>query len=31
MEHLIPFVLDDVIIGIDLEEGVIRVDWDPEY
>jgi 16S rRNA processing protein RimM len=30
-EYLIPFVLDDVIIDIDLEKGVIRVDWDPDY
>lgn len=27
-ERLIPFVMDRVVLGVDLAEGVIRVDWD---
>jgi len=30
-ERLIPFVQEDVIIKIDLDAGVIEVDWDPEF
>jgi 16S rRNA processing protein RimM len=30
-ERLIPFVWDDVIREVDLEQGVMRVDWDPEF
>ena len=30
-ERLIPFVLDHVIKDIDLEHGVVVVDWDPEF
>lgn len=30
-ERLIPFVRDEVIVDIDLEQGVMRVDWDPEF
>lgn len=28
---LIPFVLDRVVLAVDLEQGLIRVDWDLEY
>jgi 16S rRNA processing protein RimM len=27
-ERLIPFIPDDVIIGVDIEQGVINVDWE---
>ena len=27
-ERLIPFVMDKVILGVDLDEGVIEVDWE---
>ena len=30
-ERLIPFLQGSTIIGIDLEGGVITVDWDPEF
>ena len=30
-ERLLPFVWDRVILGIDLEVGLIRVDWDPDF
>ena len=30
-ERLIPYVQGDVIKGIDLEQGEMRVDWDPDY
>jgi 16S rRNA processing protein RimM len=30
-ERLIPFVLEQVILEVDLERGRIRVDWDPEF
>jgi 16S rRNA processing protein RimM len=30
-ERLIPFVQGQYIMDIDLEEGVMRVDWDPEF
>jgi len=30
-EHLIPYVRDTVITGIDLEKGVIHVDWDKDF
>jgi 16S rRNA processing protein RimM len=30
-ERLIPFVLNDIVMHVDLEAGVIRVDWDKEY
>lgn len=29
-ERLIPYV-DDVILSVDLDEGVVFVDWDPEF
>ena len=30
-ERLIPFVLQQVVISVDLEAGVIRVDWDKDF
>jgi 16S rRNA processing protein RimM len=30
-ERLIPFVEDRVVLEVDLDSGLIRVDWDPEY
>ena len=30
-ERLIPFVLGDVVLDVDLAAGAIRVDWDPEF
>lgn len=30
-QRLIPFVRDEVIVDIDFEQGVIQVDWDPEF
>ena len=27
-EYLIPFILDDVILDVDLQHGVINVDWE---
>ncbi len=30
-ERLIPYVWGDVIAGIDLEKGVMLVDWNPEF
>ena len=30
-ERLIPFVRGEVITNIDLEQGVIQVDWDPAF
>jgi 16S rRNA processing protein RimM len=30
-ERLIPYVRDEVVTGIDLDQGVITVDWDPEF
>ena len=30
-EHLIPFVQGLYVMEIDLNEGVMRVDWDPEF
>jgi 16S rRNA processing protein RimM len=27
-ERLIPFVMDEVILGVDLAKGEIRVDWE---
>jgi ribosomal 30S subunit maturation factor RimM len=28
---LIPFVLDQVIVDVDLEKGEIQVDWDKDF
>jgi len=30
-EHLIPFVQGQYIHSVDIEAGVMRVDWDPEF
>ncbi|NIR61630.1 MAG: ribosome maturation factor RimM [Gammaproteobacteria bacterium] len=30
-ERLIPFVQDEVVKAVDLEAGVVRVDWDPAF
>lgn len=30
-EHLVPFIRDQVIKSVDLQAGVIRVDWDPDF
>lgn len=30
-ERLIPFVMGQVIVQVDLEQGEIRVDWDREF
>jgi 16S rRNA processing protein RimM len=30
-ERLIPFVVGEVVIEVDLDAGRIRVDWDPEF
>lgn len=30
-ERLIPYVWGQVVTGVDLDQGVMTVDWDPEY
>lgn len=30
-ERLLPFLPDDVVLEVDLEAGVMSVDWDPEF
>ncbi len=30
-ERLIPWLLDDVVLEVDLRTGVVRVDWDPDF
>ena len=30
-ERLIPYIRDTVVIEVDLDQGVILVDWDPEF
>lgn len=30
-ERLLPFVWDEVIKDVDFEQGLIRVDWDPDF
>lgn len=30
-EHLIPFVMDRIVVDVDLEAGVMRVDWDKDF
>ncbi|HKJ94484.1 MAG TPA: ribosome maturation factor RimM [Gammaproteobacteria bacterium] len=30
-ERLIPFVVDDYIVDVDLDRRLIRVDWDPDF
>ena len=30
-QRLLPFVRDQVVVEINLEQGLLRVDWDPEF
>jgi len=30
-ERLVPFVLDDIVKRVDLEEGLVTVDWETDY
>lgn len=30
-ERLIPFLWGDVVLAVDVAEGIIRVDWEPEF
>jgi 16S rRNA processing protein RimM len=30
-EHLIPYILDDYVLSVDLKARVIHVSWDPEF
>jgi 16S rRNA processing protein RimM len=30
-EHLIPYVQGKIVTAVDLEQGVMRVDWDPDF
>ncbi len=30
-EHLIPWTMNNAIIAVDQEQGIIRVDWDPDF
>lgn len=30
-KHLVPYVLDKYVISIDLQQGKMVVDWDPEF
>ena len=30
-EHLVPFVKEQVVLQVDLENGVIQVDWDKDF
>ena len=30
-ERLVPWIMDQVIVKVDLENGVITVDWDPDF
>ena len=30
-ERLIPYLPGSVVIGVDKDAGVMRVDWDPEF
>ena len=30
-ERLIPWIMHDVIIAVDLEQGLLKVDWDPDF
>lgn len=31
VEHLIPYIMDDVVKSVDLEKSLMVVDWDPEF
>ena len=30
-ERLVPFLRDEVVRDVDLDAGLIRIDWDPEF
>lgn len=30
-ERLVPYLLEKVVMGVDLEAGIVRVDWQPDY
>jgi 16S rRNA processing protein RimM len=30
-ERLIPWILHDVVLAVELEQGILRVDWDPDF
>jgi 16S rRNA processing protein RimM len=30
-ERWLPFVMDDVVRHVDIEAGLITVDWDPDF
>jgi ribosomal 30S subunit maturation factor RimM len=30
-ERLIPWTMNNAIIAVDMEQGVIKVDWDPDF
>ena len=30
-EHLVPFIQGQYVMRVDLEDGLIEVDWDPEF
>ncbi|HCB13694.1 MAG TPA: ribosome maturation factor RimM, partial [Gammaproteobacteria bacterium] len=30
-ERLLPFVKDQVVVEVDLGQGLLRVDWDPDF
>ncbi len=30
-ERLLPFIRDQVVVDVDLEQRVLRVDWDPDF
>ena len=31
IERLIPWIMHDVIIAVELEQGILKVDWDPDF
>jgi len=30
-DHLIPYIPDDYVLNVDVETGIMRVSWDPEF